>query len=107
MEDIRLGRETGRQWRAVAVPGTTPTQICPPDPRRTAVIISASGGDDVTVAPEGDPPSGVAGIYLASYGAPLVLDLVHHGALVTAAWYAYCAAGGTTVSVATATLQRE
>lgn len=107
MEDIRLGRQTGRQWTAAPVGAAAATMIAPPDPRRTAIIIGASADGVVYIAPEGDRPAAGRGIMLPQSGPPLVLDLTHHGAIVTAGWYAICPAGVTHVGVATATLQRE
>ena len=90
MEDIRIMRRTRSRMFSLTVQASG--VIVGPSPNRVALIITTNGAlrvvgterNMVVTAGRGIAVGDAAG---ASAHIPLILDIQHHGALVTEAWY--------------------
>lgn len=60
--------------------------LAAPAPNRTAIVISAPLAGMLSVT-QNTSDSATLGVNLAASGAPLVLDLLHHGNMVTKQFY--------------------
>lgn len=105
MEDVRLGRRQNQQHHLFTL-STTVVEILPFDPYRTCIVF---GPDDTIACGVGTRSdiSATTGIQLPIDGQPVILDIQHHGALVTAPWYAVSASGTPTISVLTSRLPED
>lgn len=104
MEDVRLGRATGPRISTVNV-ATTKTPLVPYAPDRVTLIISApTTGPMLLSGNQGE--AATAGLRLPAGGDPLVLDIQHHGALVTMAWYAAIPGGAEDIGLGESFLDR-
>ncbi len=94
-DDRQYGRNSGSRYASQAV-GTTAVPLCQPNLDRLAIIISAPSANRVTIGT--DPLlADLTGIVLYATGAPLVLDLNHHGDIVTTGLWAISNAGTNTI----------
>lgn len=107
IEDVRLGRSTGPSVSSTSCPAATDTLIARGDPSRTTLILSVTSGFPAILAPVGVSPAAGQGIQLAIAGSPIVLDIQHHGRLVTLPWHASGVGGTAVVFTGQATLEKQ
>lgn len=107
MEDIRIGRSTGPATRFVAVPDAGNTKLCDADTKRTALIIAVTSATAAIIAPRPLNPSAGEGGHLSQGEGWIMLDVVHHGTLVTQEWRASGDAGASSVMVLESFLNKE
>lgn len=91
MEDIRVMRRSVATVGKVTVAGTAVVLVSA-NPKRVALVVSAPDVDGITISPD-RAVQFTEGITLHPRGDPLVLDLQHHGALVTNGWWIICSGG--------------
>lgn len=87
-QDLRSGFDT-EQGAAVLSAGS-PESWLTADPNRVTLIVQASGGNDIVIAPEFLVGS-TSGIVLVDDAAPLVIDYGSWGPLVGAEWFGIAA----------------
>lgn len=97
MEDIRIGRKTGSTQITVTVSNPS-SVILPADAKRTAIVISPPAAGTMFVA-FGRDASTTSGIRVEPVTSPLILDLQHHGNLVTGPLHGFCGAGAESISI--------
>lgn len=107
IEDVRLGRSTGPAVSSTSCAAATDTLIARGDPNRTTLILSVTSGFPAILAPAGVSPAAGEGIQLAIAASPLILDIQHHGRLVTLPWFAAGVGGTAIVFTGQATLEKE
>jgi len=104
MQDIQIGRNLNSQYTDIAVGLNSLATLCPPDPKRTAIIIGP-----VTsvchIGPENTTPSGTVGMRLNANIPPIIIDVEHYGNLVFQRWQVFGDGGAQTISVMTSTLE--
>lgn len=88
IEDVRLGRRTSPESRQFAVPDAGNTVIAPFDPFRVSILISVTSANGAFVAPQPLDPSTGDGLRISRTEVPILLDVQHHGNLVTQEWRA-------------------
>ena len=99
MEDVRLGRKTGPAIRFLPVPDAGNTVIAEQNPDRTALIVSCPNAVGLFCGPIGLDPSAGQGHFLVQGQDALMLDIQHHGSLVTQQWNASGNAAASSVTV--------
>lgn len=105
MEDVRLNRKTSSANSDAATTVASALAI-PQNEKRTALVISNTGANPVYLSLV-SPAADSKGIKLPANGDPLVLDLFHHGRMVTSSWYAISPAGASNVGFTESVLQEE
>lgn len=84
-EGIQLGRTTVSGVSSTSI-STTGIEAVPADPYRTCLIITPPTANRITLSDKADVTDG-NGIVLAAGNPPLILDIEHHGNLVTKRLY--------------------
>src|SRR5262249_4788283 len=107
MEDVRLGRDLAVEAKSIALPNATATIVAGNDPNRTLIAFSFQPGSTQTIAPQGITPTALIGIILQT-GAPYrEFRVQDYGKLVQGPWQAFASAGGTAITVITASLTKQ
>lgn len=99
MEDIRIGRKTGPAAKFVTVPDAGNTKLCDQDDKRVSLIFDAPGATAAIIAPRPLDPSAGEGGRLSQTEGWVMLDIAHHGNLVTQEWRASGDGGASAVCV--------
>ena len=99
MEDVRLGRPTGPANKSIAVPDAGNTPIAEQNPNRIALIITCPNAVGLFCGPAGVDCSLGQGHFLVQGMDALILDIQHHGTLVTQEWVASGNAAASSVTV--------
>lgn len=97
MEDVRLGRRSYPGQDIQSVTDTSAEAIQAND-SRTALLVQNVGLNPVTLSPL-NPAVASAGMVLAAGASLPLMDIQHHGALVTDGYFAVCGAGLTSTLV--------
>lgn len=107
MEDVRLGRQTGPAGSFFNIGNGTNDTIAQQNPLRTTLIIACPNAVGCFVAPMPLDPSADQGIFLDRTSDPLILDIQHHGTLVTSQWRADGNAAASTLTVLESILEKQ
>lgn len=92
LEDVRIGKATTADQNQETV-GTTSTNAIPQNVDRFALVLCPPNTGTITFSVQ-DPAVANEGIVIAAGGAPVVLSLPKHGALVTKGWFAIGSGAG-------------
>lgn len=107
MEDVRIGRRSTTTTSLVATVAGTPKQLLTQNPDRYAFRLSdpsASLGAFVCGAQD---PTTIAALVPARVADDLILDIQHHGDMVTQPWFYLSAASSPTILVTESVLEDE
>ena len=104
-EDVRLARKAGgySYTRSVA---QSAVSLVDTDRNRYALVISAPLAGNLLLS-WGEQPTTAAGVVIPAGAGPLVLDIQHHGALVTEQVWAIMDAGTVNIGVAVSSLSED
>lgn len=91
MEDIRVGRVQAIDEQIQTVTDTA-KEIIGVNTARASLFIQNIGAQSVTLSRKPGPTAGQAIVLTAGSSLPL-MDIQHHGAMVTTSIFAICAAG--------------
>lgn len=91
LEDVRLARKTSCVSKDSPTTAASAVAI-PQNDKRYSLVISNTGGNPVYLSFQ-SPAVDAKGILLPVSGSPFILDLQHHGRILTAAIYAISPAG--------------
>lgn len=97
LEDIQIGRRSVVIQRSVVVGGTS-SLLVPGNPRRLSLIISCPIANRVTLS-SGEAAVDQVGMVLPALGAPLQLELITHGQLLTKPIFAIASAGSNIIGI--------